>query len=318
MNYYFETHERTEILDSLTEDQRSYLLEQMKRGKRTLFSNEIARSKGTYRGSDQELDREIQEWEFIELLDGGLGNRPYRCECGMPLRYQYIVKNTETGEIKKFGKDHFEFHTGIPATIVKDIIKGFAQIDFELDEILYKVVNGWDSMILTLAKEFEIDLPQEIQDHIFLKLPLLDRQISRLSRMVYKEKQELHKKRQLQQLEEMRRSMQTTGMVKTNAPAVNTIPRADPKKISVIPNLRSPLGDKVHQFIIQLIETAGTISVLEVCEEMNEISHDFKGYYDSGKPKAFGYVAMVLDQLVDQGACRLDSKTFEDRWYSVR
>ncbi|QNG59372.1 DUF3895 domain-containing protein [Bacillus sp. PAMC26568] len=318
MNYYFETHERTEILDSLTEDQRSYLLDQMKRGKRTLFSNELARSKGTYRGSDQELDREIQEWEFIELLDGGLGNRPYRCECGMPLRYQYIVKNTETGEIKKFGKDHFEFHTGIPASVVKDIIKGFTQLDFELDEILYKVLNGWDSMILTLAKEFEIDLPQEIQDHIFLKLPLLDRQISRLSRMVYKEKQELNKKRQLQQLEEMRRSKQTTGMVKTNAPAVNTILRAEPKKISVIPNLRSPLGDKVHQFIIQLIETAGTISVLEVCEEMNEISHDFKGYYDSGKPKAFGYVAMVLDQLVDQGACRLDSKTFEDRWYSVR
>lgn len=316
MNYYFETHEQTEILDSLTEDQRLYLLEQMKRGKRTLFSNELARSKGTYRGSDQELDREIQEWEFIELLDGGLGNRPYRCECGMPLRYQYIVKNTETGEIKKFGKDHFEFHTGIPASVVKDIIKGFAQIDFELDEILYKVLNGWDSMILTLAKEFEIDLPQEIQDHIFLKLPLLDRQISRLSRMVYKEKQELRKKRQLQQLEEMRRSRQP--MVKTNSATANTIPRSDPKKISVIPNLRSPLGEEVHQFIIQLIETAGTISVLEVCEEMNVISHDFKGYYDSGKPKAFGYVAMVLDQLVDQEACRLDSKTFEDRWYSVR
>jgi hypothetical protein len=318
MNYYFETHERTAILDNLTEDQRSFLLDQMKRGKRTLFSNELARSKGTYRGSEQELDREIQEWEFIELLDGGLGNRPYRCECGMPLRYQYIVKNTETGEIKKFGKDHFEFHTGIPASVVKDIIKGFTQIDFELDEILYKVVHGWDSVILTMAKEFEINLPQEIQDHIILKLPLLDRQISRLSRMVYKEKEELNKKRHLQQLEEMRRSRQTTVKIKTIAPAVHTIPRANPKKISVIPNLRSPLGDEVYQYIIQLIETAGTISVLEVCEEMNGISHDFKGYYDSGKPKAFGYVAMVLDQLVDQGACRLDSKSFEDRWYSVR
>src|SRR5690606_25388474 len=113
-----------------TENQRLFLTEKLKRGKRTVFSNALAMGKGTYLGSDQDLEQEIQQWEFIDLLDGGEGNRPYRCECGMSLRYQYIVKNIRSGEIKKFGRNHFEFHTGIPANIVKDIIKGFESIDY--------------------------------------------------------------------------------------------------------------------------------------------------------------------------------------------
>lgn len=299
MDFYFEAEERSEILEDLTEDQRSYLLERLKRGKRTLFSNELARSKGTYSGSDQELDREINDWEFIELLDGGLGNRPFRCECGMPLRYQYIVKNTETGEIKKFGKDHFEFHTGIPASVVKDIIKGFTQIDFELDEMLYKVMNGWDRKVLTEAKAVNIELPEEIQELIKLDLPLLNRQINRLYRMIQKEKGA--RRKALRQPE-----------------AAKAITRAAPKKLNVIPKVSSPLGEEIHQAIIRLIENTGTTSVLEVCSEINQFSHPFKGFYDSGKPKSFVYVAMVLDQLVDQGVCQLDSKTFDDRWYSVK
>ncbi|UAL53614.1 hypothetical protein [Metabacillus dongyingensis] len=299
MDFYFEAEERSEILEDLTVDQRSYLLERLKRGKRTLFSNELARSKGTYSGSDQELDREINDWEFIELLDGGLGNRPFRCECGMPLRYQYIVKNTETGEIKKFGKDHFEFHTGIPASVVKDIIKGFTQIDFELDEMLYKVMNGWDRKVLTEAKAVNIELPEEIQELIKLDLPLLNRQINRLYRMVQKEKGA--RRKALRQPE-----------------AAKAITRAAPKKLNVIPKVSSPLGVEIHQAIIRLIENTGTTSVLEVCSEINQFNHPFKGFYDSGKPKSFVYVAMVLDQLVDQGVCQLDSKTFDDRWYSVK
>ncbi|TDL80443.1 DUF3895 domain-containing protein [Peribacillus frigoritolerans] len=298
MDFYFEAEERAEILEELTEEQRVYLLERLKRGKRTLFSNELVKSKGTYSGSEQELDREINDWEFIELLDGGLGNRPFRCECGMPLRYQYIVKNTETGEIKKFGKDHFEFHTGIPASVVKEIIKGFTQIDFELDEILYKVMNGWDQKVLKEAKAMGLDHAEEVQDLLDLDLPLLDRQINRVYRMILKEKE--GRRKEIHQ-----------------PAAVSTITRAAPKKLTVIPKVNSPLGDEIHQAIIRLIENTGTISVLEICEEISEYSHPFKGYYDSGKPKSFVYVAMVMDQLVAQGVCQLDSKTFEDRWYSV-
>lgn len=295
MDFYFEAEELAEILEELTEEQRVYLLERLKRGKRTLFSNELVKSKGTYSGSEQELDREINDWEFIELLDGGLGNRPFRCECGMPLRYQYIVKNTETGEIKKFGKDHFEFHTGIPASVVKEIIKGFTQIDFELDEILYKLMNGWDQKVLSEAKAMDIDLPEEVQDLLDLDLPLLDRQINRVYRMILKEKAGRHQ-----------------------SSAVSAITRAAPKKLTVIPKVNSPLGEEIHREIIRLLENTGTISVLEICEEISQYSHPFKGYYDSGKPKSFVYVAMVMDQLVAQGVCQLDSKTFEDRWYSVK
>ncbi|MGG4488137.1 hypothetical protein [Metabacillus idriensis] len=295
MDFYFEAEERAEILEELTEEQRMYLLDRLKRGKRALFSNELVKSKGTYSGSEQELDRGINDWEFIELLDGGLGNRPFRCECGMPLRFQYIVKNTETGEIKKFGKDHFEFHTGIPASVVKDIIKGFTQIDFELDELLYKVMNGWDQKILSEAKAMNLDFPEEVQDLLDLDLPLLNRQINRLNRMILKEKAGLRQ-----------------------SSAVSTITRAAPKKLTVIPKVKSPLADEIHREIIRLLENTGTISVLEICEEIDQYSHPFKGYYDSGKPKSFVYAAMVMDQLVAQGVCQLDSKTFKDRWYSVK
>lgn len=264
MDFYFDAEERAEILEELAEEQRVYLLERLKRGKRTLFSNELVKSKGTYSGSEQELDREINEWEFIELQ-----------------------------------KDHFEFHTGIPATVVKEIIKGFTQIDFELDEILYKVMNGWDQKVLSEAKTMGIDLPVEVQDLLDLDLPLLDRQINRLYRMILKEK--AGRRKELRQ-----------------PAAVSTITRAAPKKLSAIPKVNSPLGDEIHQVIIRLIEKAGTISVLEICEEISQYSHPFKGYYDSGKPKSFVYVAMVMDQLVAQGVCQLDSKTFEDRWYSVK
>jgi hypothetical protein len=100
--------------------------------------------------------------------------------------------------------------------------------------------------------------------------------------------------------------------------AAKAITRAAPKRFNVIPKVSSPLGEEIHQAIIRLIENTGTTSVLEVCSEINQYSHPFKGFYDSGKPKSFVYAAMVLDQLVDQGVCQLDSKTFDDRWYSVK
>jgi len=57
--------------------------------------------------------------------------------------------------------------------------------------------------------------------------------------------------------------------------------------------------------------------VLEVCEAMNDIPHNFKGYYPTGKPKAFPYVSMVLEQMVEQGVIKLEEADFQDRWYSV-
>ncbi|GIN86122.1 hypothetical protein J6TS2_25080 [Heyndrickxia sporothermodurans] len=238
MEYYFDSQQRKTILKHLAENQRKYLLETLKRGKRTVFSNELLKGKGTYSGSDQELEREIQQWEFIDLLDGGQGNRPYRCECGMSLRYQYIVKNLETGELKKLGKNHFEFHTGIPSSIVKDIIKGFERIDCELDEILYKIEYGWDDSSLIKAKEYKIDIPEDIQEHLHLKLPLLDKQLHRLDRLI--------REKELEHLKKLRDNKGKNKSSMDRTTPIFEVKRAKPKKLSFKPKISSPL---YHSFI---------------------------------------------------------------------
>lgn len=315
MEYVYSSQERDEVLNSLTEEQRTFLLETLKRGKKTIFSNEIAKGKGTYTGSDQELNQEILEWEFIDLLDSGEGNRFYKCECGMSLRYQYIVKNLQTGEIKKFGKNHFEFHTNIPVSIVRDIIKGFEKIDYELDEILYKVENGWDSSIVNKALKSEIELPIDIQKHLELSLPLLDKQINKIEKIIRDKKHDEWLKERSEVLNS--KKQQTEARWTDTYKPVEVINKVEPKRLKFKPELASPLGEEIHQYIIQLIEQSGTISVLEICERMKAIPHNFMGYYSTGKPKAFAYVSMVMEQMVKQGVLKLDQADFDNRWYSV-
>lgn len=319
MDFFYSSQQRDARLHTLTKDQRLYLIEKLKRGKRTVFSNELAKGKGTYLGSDQDLEREIEQWEFIDLLDGGEGNRPYRCECGMSLRYQYIVKNTRTGEIKKFGKNHFEFHTGIPAAIVKDIIKGFELIDYELDEILYKLENGWDRSIIKKIIDYKIEIPVEIYEQLQLRLPLLDKQMKRLSKLIREKEEELHKQEYQKELERLKaeQSKRDRSVSRHAMKPVSTITRSQPKKLAKKPVLSSTLGADAHRLIIQLLETHGTISVLEICEELDAIEHNYKGFFSTGKPLAFPHVAMFLDQLVQQEICRLEKSNLDDRWYSV-
>jgi hypothetical protein len=318
MNYFYTSLERESMLHSMTESQRSFLIGKLKRGKHTIFANELVKGKGTFSGSDRELENEIQQWEFIDLLDGGEGNRPFRCECGMPLRYQYIVQNMETGEIRRFGKQHFEFHTGIPSSIVKDIIKGFEQLDYELDEILYKLDYGWDSSILTKMSSLKIGIPFDIQEQLNLELPLLDKQLNRLQKVVREKERELQKQ-DIRRIKKVRiESMRTTkNSAVSETESVSFMPRSEPKTINFTPVIHSPLGKDIHEFIIQLLESYGTISVLEICQELNSIPHNFKGSYSTGKPKVYLYVSMVMEQLAKQGACKVEKADLDDRWYSV-
>ncbi|WP_071394243.1 DUF3895 domain-containing protein [Bacillus tuaregi] len=320
MDYFYTSQQRNARLSTLTENQRLFLIEKLKRGKRTVFSNALALGKGTYLGSDQDLEQEIQLWEFIDLLDGGEGNRPYRCECGMSLRYQYIVKNIRSGAIKKFGRNHFEFHTGIPANIVKDIIKGFESIDYELDEILYKLENGWDRSLIKKIIDYKLEIPIEIYEQLQLRLPLLDKQMNRLAELVREKEEELHIQKYIKELEKLKEEQRKRNLSVSKSvtkPVVNEIPRSRPKKLAKKPLITTPLGSIAHQLIIQSLENNGTISVLELCEELNTIEHNYKGYFSTGKPLIYPHVAMFLDQLVKQGLCRLEKGELDDRWYSV-
>ena len=73
-------------------------------------------------------------WSII--FDNGFINPDTPCECGRPLRYQYIVEHKPTNEARRFGITHFEGHTGVSASIINEIKKGFNSIDYEQDELL--------------------------------------------------------------------------------------------------------------------------------------------------------------------------------------
>ncbi len=84
--------------------------------------------------TEAEVEEELDSWVLKEVLDGGFGNKPYRCECGTPLRYQYIVLHTKEKKIYKLGETCLENYTNLSPEIINDIKKGFHNIDLERDE----------------------------------------------------------------------------------------------------------------------------------------------------------------------------------------
>ena len=106
------------ILAALTEKQKNFLEQHVKRGKKTAFANVMALDKGIVlpnHATDAEIQSILDEWVLIEYIDNGKSNANTPCECGRPLRYQYIVQHQTTKETRRFGITHFAEHTGLPA-----------------------------------------------------------------------------------------------------------------------------------------------------------------------------------------------------------
>lgn len=125
--------------------------------------------------TEAEVEEELDSWVLREVLDGGFGNKPYRCECGTPLRYQYIVLHTKEKKIYKLGEICLENYTNLSPEIISDIKKGFHTIDLERDEILMKYRN---QQFFSLEKFRYIEtVPEEIIKQVEVGHPLIDRQI---------------------------------------------------------------------------------------------------------------------------------------------
>jgi hypothetical protein len=172
--------EREQYLDELPEAQRSYLTDQLARGKRTAFANAMAEAKGHYVPDDAEpemIEMLLDDWIYSGYTDAGVVSPDLRCECGRPLRYQHRVTHKKSGEVRHFGIDHLKEHLGIDASVVSAIKKGFDAIDYELDELLVKLRGRWQPDTDWTASEH---LTTDMREQLDLGLPLLDRQIRRL------------------------------------------------------------------------------------------------------------------------------------------
>ena len=168
----------------LSKEQQEYLLNATKQSKKSKWLEVLARRKGYEIKAEmtvEEMESLIDDWILIEILDSGYGNRDYRCICGAPLRYQYIVHNKKLQETYGLGKTCFENHTNLPADVVSDILGGFHKIDLERDEILYKVASN-QYTDFTVYQDID-SIPESIRSQAEIGLPLIDKQLSLLQQL---------------------------------------------------------------------------------------------------------------------------------------
>jgi len=290
--------ERNQILNTLTDKQRSYIKDYIKRGKKTVFANHMAKDKGMVLPqdiSDHEVEQVLDGWILDDYLDEGeqwKETKALKCECGRILRYQYVVRHLQTGEIRKFGINHFEEHTGLHPDLVHAIMKGFQTIDYELDEILHKIESNWnvDQVINRLSSREEI--PDDIQAQLSLGLPLLDRQMKSLNRIL-------------------------NSIPFSPVPTEETEEQLQPTQVNMFGSEHGHRFDElslISQNTIMSYLSDGVTSVRIICELMIRDHQVSKERYITGKPKIYPGICMFLDQ---QSSVYLKQHSLVDRKYSI-
>ncbi|MGG3471538.1 DUF3895 domain-containing protein [Neobacillus pocheonensis] len=302
--------QRDLILSSLNEEQVRFLKDEMKRGRRTVFANVIASQKGLRvpeGATFEDIEHLVDSWILVGYVDAGRVTSDLKCECGRSLRYQYHVINKQTGEERKFGIDHLELHTGIDAKTVSEIRSGFSMIDLELDEILLKIEAGWSIDKLSLPPFSDIKLPQDIQLHIDLQLPLLDRQIARIRKLI-------------------------NEALIGNQPIINTRsdtkPPAAPKKSKnkevdlfttfeqnqVENDAQNGLTYGQEKAILTYLQS-GIQSARIICEMMIKDGYAREIRFVTNKPKFYVEVCWFIESFIPSGQCKLLSADRSDRTY---
>ncbi|HDX9643571.1 TPA: DUF3895 domain-containing protein [Bacillus mobilis] len=272
---------------------------------------------------------------LIDYIDAGEVSYDHLCECGRPLRYQYIVKNLVTDKILKFGKDHFEKHTGLSSDIVKAVIKGMYHIDHELDEILIKISSDW-SLFEDLGVSSIPDgliMPIDIREHLELDLPLLDRQVMRLKgdlRVYNALKKNVVKENDSVDFEinevkeEGQASLFDEDIVfgfnsdDDNVQSVRS-QSVKVKPVSIEKNISYQFLSFVEQeFILQFIQNVNSVSVRQLCEFMIKEVGSLDKRYLTGKPHIYVHVCSYLDFLVTQGKLSyIENLDYIDRIYYI-
>ena len=182
-----------ETMSALTEEQKDYLENRLKIRRKSEWLQILANYKGVDITNDMNVDEiedKIDDWILIDCLDGGYKRRPYKCDCGQPLRFQYIIQNKKEGEVRKLGENCFEKYLSLPASVIKDVKSGMYNIDLERDEILTKLRQ---KVFFPLSNYLHLKIPPHIIEQYELGLPLLDRQIHLVEKINerYKEEKKL-------------------------------------------------------------------------------------------------------------------------------
>jgi hypothetical protein len=334
MNITLTNDERESLLSLLTEQQKTFIQEHVKRGKKTVFANQMAMDKGIVlpeSASIDEIEMLLDEWILEDYIDNGFKNPETPCECGRPLRYQYIVKHKSTNELRRFGIKHFEEHTGIPSELVNAIKKGFTSIDYEMDELLNKIEQKWTLEEALQNIPSELILPADISAHLENNVPLLDRQIKRLKSLI----NEILSQRELQREEELNRLQETEIPSITESRETYDSSKdnqftfefdlfdetTDPtpvneKKGNPIP-VTNNLPDSIKNKVLYYLETVSSVRI--ICELLIKYQIVANQRYITGKPRIYPRVCVYLEGLVSQNVIELEEiNGTDDRKYKFK
>lgn len=314
---------RDEMLSTLNNEQRNFLENFLKRGKRTMFGNVLAKEKA---GDSSKAEEFAEQWELLDYIDAGPNWRTESslfCECGRQLRCQYIIENNETEELKRFGITHFEEHTGIPPYLASQIKKGMTNIDYELDEILVKIDEGWelaDEGIRQISEE--LDIPSDIQLHMDHSIPLLNRQLIRLRALVMVKQVEERTKivaEQEKEIIEKRIRENQEGLLLQNILADRKEELANSNWwVEVQGN--TDLEPEWQLSVILCIKELGKQEILasEITKFLVKRYGAPRDAYPTGKFKIYPYVCLFLGYLTQQQKLQfIEKKVNMDRLYKV-
>ncbi|WP_043931105.1 hypothetical protein [Bacillus sp. EB01] len=278
MIVYLNKSDRDRLMGELNDEQREFLQDSLKRGKRTYYANFIARLKAN-KGNDlseQAILDEMTQWELVDYIDGGMVTDELKCECGKSLRYQYIVQNNKTRKILRFGITHFEQHTGFPPHIAKDVVKGLQEVDLEMDEVLSKWQNGWKPSFDLAYTEL---LPKEMQKQLSLALPLTNRQEEK-ARDIIRE----FKKKQAEEERGLERKNLEQELSSLHVPEVD-----------------SPLDILIQKAVFYYFNLYGASNLEGLCEWLLKMELIGGERYVTGKLKAQVDVGIYVETLVKRG-----------------
>lgn len=177
--------EREKLLSVLTAEQRDFIENEVKRGRRTVFENFMRDEKITALRLADEIKLEDDEmnvvgWMISDFDDFGPGNYEGQCACGRRLRYMFTVEHQKTGKKIQYGKQHLSTFLNIEVKDIDGYINELDVIDNELDELLWKIKDDqyYHEYYERLLDQTVVS--ESIKKHLELNVPLLDSQINRL------------------------------------------------------------------------------------------------------------------------------------------
>ncbi|RCX19806.1 hypothetical protein DFP94_104261 [Fontibacillus phaseoli] len=197
-----------QLLDDI---QLNFLQIYLKQSKKSKWLEKLAYKKGIVLHSNISLDEiweKLNDWELKEILDGGYGNRPYKCECGITLRYCYIVHHRKENKTYQLGETCLGNYTMMSAELIKDITNGFHKIDLERDEILIRYEQGWE-----LPTDYnELHLIEDLKTQIDIGLPFSSIQVNKIEKMFQHELLQIRRQKERDRLAQLRKRQSTFDM----------------------------------------------------------------------------------------------------------